>query len=110
MYSAPVPPVPQPDPAPALVALGSTPEKVGMWKRLGMKGGRDRDEGSHSQSQGHLQEWEDGSAGTAIAGGKEGKRWSTKGMGLAKGMGKNAFWRIRGGSKDIAKEVKMFSV
>ncbi|KAF8445131.1 hypothetical protein BGX38DRAFT_698965 [Terfezia claveryi] len=116
VYSAPVPPVPQPDPAPALVPLGSTPEKVGMWKRFGMKGGRDRDEGSHSQSQGHPQEWKDGSAGIATASGKEGKegkRWSNKGMGLGKGMGKNAFWRIRGGSKDPAKEervVKMFSV
>jgi len=117
VYAAPVPPVPQPDPAPAPVALGSTPEKVGVWKRFGMKGGREKDEGSHSESQGHLQEWEDGSAGVAISGGKggkegkEGKRWSTMGMG--KGMGKNSFWRIRGGSKDLAKEqraVKVFTV
>ena len=81
-----------------------------------MKGGREKDEGSHSQNPGHLQEWEDGSAGLAISGGKEGregKRWSTKGMGMGKGIGKSAFWRIRGGGKDLAKEeraVKVLSV
>ena len=98
--------VPQPGLTPAPVALGSTPEKVGVWKRLGMKGVREREEGGHNQ----FGEWEDGSAGVAVGGGKEGKegkRWSAKGM----GMGKSAFWRIRGGSKDLAKEartVKMF--